>query len=133
MSVMRDPAYKRYVKRFVPILLVYVAGIVLASTTLSSKAELSAYAIIIALIPGLAIAGIIWAMGRLLIELEDEYLRMLEVRKALVATSVTLAVASTVGILEFYTTIPATPIFFIFPLWCFGLFIGQLVNKVRGL
>jgi hypothetical protein len=133
MSVMRDPAYKRYLKRFVPIMLAYVVGICLASFTLPSKAAPTAYSISIALIPGLAIAGVVWAMGRLLVELEDEYLRMLEVQKALVATAVTLAVASTVGILEFYTTIPATPIFFIFPLWCFGLFIGQLVNKVRGL
>jgi lysylphosphatidylglycerol synthetase-like protein (DUF2156 family) len=133
MQILRDPAYQRYLKRFVPIMLIYVIGIGVASSTLETKTAPSAYSIAISLIPGLAMAGVIWAMGRLVVELEDEYLRMLEVRKALIATSVTLAVASTLGVLELFTTIPATPIFFIFPLWCIGLGVGQLVNKVRGL
>jgi hypothetical protein len=132
MSVMRDPAYSRYIKRFVPIILIYVAGIFLASSTLPEKAEPTAWSIAIALLPGAAIIGVIWAMMRLLVELEDEYLRHLEIRKALVATGLVLAISGTLGLLELYTTIPRTPLFYIFPLWCAGLGLGQLVNKVTG-
>ena len=58
---------------------------------------------------------------------------MLEIRKALAATGVVLAVASVWGILELYTDVPRLPVFFIFPLWCGGLFLGQLWNRAAGL
>ena len=132
MSVYSDPAYRRYMKRFVPIMLVYVAGIFLASSAIPEKAAPSLSTVGIALIPGLAIIGIVWAMGRLVVELEDEYLRMLEIRKSLVATAVVLATTGTIGLLELYTTMPKTPMFFVFPLWCAGLGIGGLVNKATG-
>ena len=74
----------------------------------------------------------IWAMARLLIELDDEYLKMLEIRKSLAATGVVLAVASVWGILELYTDVPRLPVFFIFPLWCGGLVVGQLWNWKAG-
>jgi hypothetical protein len=133
MPVYRDPAYRRYLKRFIPIILFYVAGIFLASTAIPEKAEPNLSTIGIALIPGLAIVGIVWAMGRLVVELDDEYLRMLEIRKSLVATAVVLATTGTIGLLELYTTMPKTRMFFVFPLWCAGLGIGGLVNKVRGI
>ena len=58
---------------------------------------------------------------------------MLEIRKSLAATGVVLAVASVWGILELYTDVPRLPVFFIFPLWCGGLGVGQLWNWKAGL
>jgi hypothetical protein len=66
----------------------------------------------------------------LLTELEDEYLRMLEVRKALIATAVALAVASVWGLLEMLTAVPKLEVFWIFPIWCLGLLVGAVVNRV---
>ncbi|MNC94268.1 hypothetical protein D3C83_110810 [compost metagenome] len=58
---------------------------------------------------------------------------MLEIRKSLAATGVVLAVASVWGILELYTDVPRLPVFFIFPLWCGGLVVGQVWNWKAGL
>ena len=113
-----------------PISLVYVAAVAAASWLLPDHAAPGAGTIAIALVPGIAVFGWIWAMGRLLIELDDEYLRLLEVRKFLVATAVTLAGTSIWGMIELYTTTPRLPVFFVFPLWCGALMIGSIVNKL---
>lgn len=125
-----NPAYRRYVRRFIPVTVLYLAFIALATFVLPDDAELSVLSVMIGLLPGIAILGWIWAMARLLIELEDEYLRMLEIRKFLVATGMTLSICSVWGILELMVNVPAMPVFYVFPMWCFGLGVGALVNKL---
>lgn len=121
---------RRYMKRIIPITLAYVGTIALASTLVPDNAPASALTIGLALLPGLAALGWLWAMARLLIELDDEYLRMLEVRKFLIATGATLAITSVWGILEIYSPeVPRLAVFFVFPMWCIGLALGQLVNR----
>lgn len=127
----KNPAYRRYQRRFLPITAVYVATIALATWLVPDNAPASVATIGLAILPGLAVLGWIWAIGRLLVELEDEYLRMLEVRKVLVATALTLAVCSVWGILELFTPdVPRLPVFFVFPIWCLGLGAGALVNRL---
>lgn len=132
MSNQRNPAYRCYLQRFFPATIVYVAAILLASWLIPDGAKATPLTVGIALLPGLAIAAMVWAMGRLLIELDDEYLRMLEVQKALIATGITLAATATWGILELYTDVAKVPLFFAFPLWCAGLGAAQIWQKVRG-
>jgi len=127
---MQNPGYRAYLRRFVPTILVYVAAIMIASYTIPDGAGATAWTVAIALLPGLAIVVLIWTMARLLIELSDEYLRMIEVRKALIATGFALAVTSVWGLLELYTDVPRVPIFFVFPLWCAGLALGSVWTKV---
>ena len=127
----RDPAYNRYLKRFIPASVIYAGAIVLASILIPNHAKASPLTIGIALLPGLACTAMIWAMARLLVEMEDEYLRLIEIKKALIATGVALGVAATWGLLELYTDVPKLPVFLIFPIWCGGLAIGQLWIKVR--
>ena len=125
-------AYRRYLRRFWPATGAYVLAIALATWLIPDGAQADALTVAIALLPGLGIVAMIWAMARLLIELDDEYLKLLEVRKALAATGMVLAVASVWGILELYTDVPRLPVFFIFPLWCGGLVVGQLWNRIAG-
>ncbi|GAM04389.1 hypothetical protein [Novosphingobium sp. MBES04] len=126
-----NPAYRRYLRRFIPITFVYVALFALATWVIPDDAPASVLTVGVAILPGLAVLGWIWAMARLLVELQDEYLRMLEVRKFLVATALTLAVCSVWGILELYSPqVPKLPIFFVFPMWCAGLGLGMVVNKL---
>lgn len=127
-----NAAYRRYLRRFWPATALYVAAIALATWLIPDGASANALTVGIALLPGLGIVAMIWAMARLLIELDDEYLRMLEVRKSLIATAVALSVASVWGILELYTDVPKLPVFLIFPIWCGGLAIGQLWNRIAG-
>lgn len=127
----RNPAFRRYLRRFVPITFAYLASIALATWIISDDAPANALTIGLAILPGLAVVGWIWAMGRLLVELDDEYLRMLEVRKMIVATGVTLALTSVWGILELYSPeVPRLPVFFVFPMWCVGLALGQAFNRL---
>lgn len=124
------PAQRRYLARMAGSSLAYIAAIALASRVLDRHAPLGIVNVAIALLPGLAILGIIWAIGRLYVELEDEYLRMLEVRKAMFATGLTLATCSVWGILELFTSVPRLPLFWVFPLWAIGLACGALWNKL---
>ena len=131
MAMPKLPAYRTYVRRFVPITVAYLASIALATRIIPDNAPADATTIGLAILPGLCVLGWIWAMGRLLVELQDEYLRMLEVRKMIVATGLTLAVSSVWGILELYSPeVPKLPVFFVFPLWCVGLAVGQVVNRL---
>jgi hypothetical protein len=125
-------AYRRYMRRFWPATAAYVVAIGLATWLIPDGAHASPLTVGIALLPGLGVVAMIWAMARLLIELDDEYLKLLEVRKALAATGVVLALASVWGLLELYTDVPKLPVFFVFPLWCGGLLVGQLWNRIAG-
>lgn len=126
-----NPAYRRYARRMLPLSLVYVGAIALATRLIPDNAAADAQTVGLALLPGLAVIGWIWAMGRLLVELEDEYLRMLEVRKFLVATGLTLAVCSVWGLLQLFApSVPKLPLFFVFPLWALCLFAGMLFNRL---
>lgn len=124
------PAQRRYIGRMIPVSIAYVAAIFAASAIIPEGATATPLTIGIALVPGLAILGFIWAIGSYFSELKDEYLRLLEVRKALVATGLTLALTATWGILELYTDVPRVPLFSVFPVWCLGLGVGALVNRL---
>ncbi len=126
----RNPAYRRYLQRMAVAAVLYVAAIFVAVKVLHHNTAVSPLTVALALLPGLAVLLMLYAIGRLLTELEDEYLRMLEVRKALVATAVALAVASVWGLLEMLTAVPKLEVFWIFPIWCAGLLVGAAVNRV---
>jgi hypothetical protein len=123
-----DPAQRRYLSRMIPLSIAYGLAVFFASSLIPDEAKATPQTIAIALVPALSVLGWLWAMGSYLAELTDEYVRLLEVRKALVATGLTLALASGWGILELYTDVPRVPLFFIFPIWCLGLAVGSLVN-----
>lgn len=125
----RSPAYKRYFRRHLVLTAAYVLAVFLTSRFVPDDAEPTPLFVALALLPGIAVIGWIWAMGRLLVELDDEFMRMLEVRKFIVATGVTLGLTSVWGMVELYTTVPRIPIFFVFPIWCAGLMIGTIVNR----
>lgn len=125
-----NPVQRRYVGRMIPISIAYVATVMLASWIIPDDAAATPLTVAVALVPALATSGFIWAMARYIAELTDEYVRMLEIRKMLVATGLTLALASGWGILELFTDVPRVPLFYVFPVWCLGLAVGSLVNRV---
>jgi hypothetical protein len=72
-----NAAHRRHVRRCWPATTLYVAAILLASWLIPDGAHASPLTVAIALLPGLGIVGMIWAMARLLIELDDEFLTFL--------------------------------------------------------
>jgi len=127
---MMDTARRRYIGRMIPIAIAYMVAVFVAGSIIPNGAAPTPLTVVVALVPASAVVGFIWAMGRYLTDLTDEYVRLLEVRKALVATALTLALASGWGILELFTTVPRVPLFYVFPLWCIGLAVGSLVNRL---
>lgn len=126
----RNPAHHRYLRRMAMAAVLYVATILVAVKMLHHNTAVAPLTVALALLPGLAVLLMLYAIARLLIELEDEFLRMLEVRKALIATAVALAVASVWGLLEMLTDVPRLDVFWIFPIWCAGLVVGAVVNRI---
>ena len=128
--IARNPAYRRYNRRMAAAAVVYLGAIFAAVRVLPKDAPPNAGSIAIALVPGLAVLAMLWAFARLLLELEDEYLRLLEVRKALFALALTLAISSVWGLLEMLTSVPHLPVFWVFPIWAFSLFPAMLWNRL---
>lgn len=123
------PAYRTYRRRFIPITFGYVAATMVAVRFIDEAAPIAPITYALALLPAVAIVAWIWAMGRLFVELDDEYLRLLEIRKAMVATGFLLVVLTVWGALELFAGLRGFPAFFAFPVWCLGLVPGQLFNR----
>lgn len=127
----RHPAYRRYRRRSMLGAAAYIATTAAATVFIPDNAPPSAGPIALSIIAGAGVLVWIWATARYLVEIDDEYVRMLQVRGMLVATGVTLGVTSMWGMVELFTTAPRMPVFFVFPLWCVGLMVGGLVNKLK--
>lgn len=85
----------------------------------------------LALLPGLAICGVFWAIGRLMIEEKDEFIRMLTVRQSLIATAIALSAATVWGFLESADVVPHIDAFYWAVAWFAGLFVGAIVNRIQ--
>ena len=131
MTVLRTKtATARFMRTHAALSVAYVGLVMLASRFVPDDAAPSPAVVVWALLPGLVVIGWIWNMGRYYRQLEDEYLQLLEVRKALVATGLTLAIAGGWGLVELFAQVPRLPVFFVFPIWCLGLIAGQIVNRL---
>jgi len=85
---------------------------------------------VLALIPGIAVAAVFWAYGKMLIDERDEYQRMLHVRQSLVATGFTLGIVTIYGFLENFDLVGHVDAFYVAVLWFIGLGVGSLVNAL---
>jgi len=89
----------------------------------------AAYAL--AILPALPIIGVFWAVMRLLVEEPDEFVRMLLVRQALVATGFCLTVMTIWEFLQNFDLVrPGTFGFGAAFFWFMGLGVGALYNKL---
>ncbi|QIQ87365.1 hypothetical protein [Erythrobacter sp.] len=132
----RGLAQARYVKRtalFTSLYLVAVASLSFfdKGAFFGEDAGPLALRVLLAVLPGLAIIGVFWAIGRLMIEEEDEFLRMLTVRQSLVATAVALSAASVWGFLESADLVVHLDSYWVAVAWFVGLFVGAAVNRVQ--
>lgn len=124
----RNPAQRRYVLRVAVAMAAYLVTLSAALRFVGGGAVSGPLAYLLALLPGISVAGVFWAVGRLLVEEQDEYQRMLLVRQSLVATGFTLSVATIWGFLENFELVPHVDAFYIAILWFFGLGLGSGYN-----
>jgi hypothetical protein len=83
-----------------------------------------------AALPALPIIAVFALFGRLLVELKDEYVRMLMVRQSLIATAFALSVATVWGFLESFGLVAHVEGYWAAILWFMGLGLGGCVNAM---
>jgi hypothetical protein len=127
---MQSRAARDYLRRFLITMTAYVLAVATATALSHTKLAEGPAIWLIAVLPALPLLAVFWIMGRYLSEITDDYVRMLEVRKALVATGLTLAVTTVLGFLEIYADLPHMPLFYVPVIWFGGLGLGSLVNVI---
>ena len=127
-----SPVIVRYNRRILWVSFGYMIGLVAATPLFNTYDFTRLQAAFLALLPTLPVVGMIWAMGRYLMEENDEYLRARTVKASLIATGLLLAIATFWGFLASFNAVPAMPGWAAVPIWAVGLGVGQLVNKVAG-
>ena len=94
MRMSQSPAVRRYLVRLFVLMAIYLVVLFAAVWTFRHGPPLGLLAWPLAIAPALPIVGVFWAVMRLLVEEKDEYLRMLFVRQALIATAFCLTVTT---------------------------------------
>lgn len=125
-----SPAMKRYNWRAIWLSLLY--AILLIAVVYGFKHHLisGAAAYAAAVLPALPIIGIFAAIGRYLVEEQDEYVRMLMVRQTLWASGFTLSIATIWGFLENFDLVEHVDAYSVAILWFAGLGLGACINKL---
>jgi len=127
---MKNLAQRRYTKTVLLLMAGYVLILVGVITFFKNSAPsgLSAYAA--AVLPALPIIGVFAAIGRYLVDEQDEYVRMLMVRQTLWATGFALSAATIWGFLESFDLVDHVDAYYIAVLWFGGLGLGACMNRL---
>ena len=128
---MSGPIQKRYVQRVAIFTSLYLAAFVLMTIFKVEVTEATLSGYILAALPGFAVIGMFWAIGRLIVEETDEFLRMLTVRQVLVASALALSVASVWGFLEAAELAPHLDSYWFAVVWFAGLIVGAIANRIE--
>ncbi len=113
----KSVATRRYIRRFAVAMIAYIALILIVSTCFHRLHPMGPFAYLLAVLPALAIIGMIVTVGLYLAEEKDEFQRNLFVQSMLWGLGGVLAVTSVWGMLESFTPIPHFE-----PTWTFSLF-----------
>jgi hypothetical protein len=128
--MLRTPAWKRYNWRVVWLSLLYAALLMAAVYGFKHQLIPSALKYLVAVLPAIPIIGIFAAIGRYLVEEQDEYVRMLMVRQTLWASGFALSLATIWGFLESFELAGHVDGYYTVIAWFFGLSLGGIYNKL---
>ena len=125
----KSPAIRRYVIRIAALMSFYLVALLGASRAFRADLVSGPAAYVLAIVPALPIIGVFWAVMRLLVEEPDEFMRLLMVRQALIATGFCLTVMTIWEFLQNFDLIPPGnggfgAAFF----WFVGLGVGAFYN-----
>jgi hypothetical protein len=130
MAKYKSPAMRRYLLRLGAAMAAYIVTLSAALRLVGGHSVTGPLAYLLALLPGVSIAAVFWAIGRLMVEEKDEYIRLLFVRQSLVATGFTLSVTTMWGFMENFDLVPHVDAFYIAVLWFGGLGLGSFYNRL---
>jgi hypothetical protein len=123
-------AWKRYNIRVIWLSLLYAAFLVAAVYGFKHQLLGGGIAYLAAILPALPIIGIFAAIGRYLIEEQDEYVRMLMVRQTLWAGGFALSAATIWGFLESFDLVGHVDAYYVAIAWFAGLGLGACINRL---
>ena len=126
----RTPAEKRYNWRVIWLSLLYAAFLISAVYGFKHQLISGPIAYAAAVLPALPIIGIFAAIGRYLVEEQDEYVRMLMVRQTLWASGFALSIATVWGFLENFNLVEHVDAYSVAIVWFAGLALGAIINKL---
>jgi len=126
----RSTAWNRYNWRLIWLSLLYAAFLLPAVYGFKHHLIPEGLQYVVAVLPALPIVGLFIAMGRYLVEEQDEYVRMLRVREMLWAMGFTLSCATIWGFLDNFGLVGHVDGYWIVVLWYFGQGIGSVANKL---
>lgn len=126
-----SPAILRYNGRMMIASLAYMAVFFLAVYVYAELKVRGPLLWVLAFATILPVLAMIWAMGRLLVEESDEYLRSRIVRQALFGTGGLLAVTTVWGFLEQFMLVPHVPAWAALPIFAIMLGVSNLFPANR--
>ncbi len=126
-----QPEMKRYTRRLITMMTLYAVALVGANMGFRHAHPTGVLAYLVAVLPALPIMGVFVVIGRLLVEMRDEYVRMLLVRQSLVATGFALSITTAWGFLEGFGLTPHMPGYYAAVIWFAGLGVGGGFNAVQ--
>ena len=126
----RSPAAKTYAQRVLLLSLLYAAFLFAAIYGFNHQLFKGVAAYAAAILPALPIVAIFAAIGRYLVDEQDEYVRMLMVRQTLWASGFALSVATIWGFLESFELVGHIDAYYLAVLWFGGLGLGACINKL---
>lgn len=128
--MIKDSAKRRYTWGVLLVMTGYVLILFGVHAYFENVAPTGPLAYIAAVLPALPIIAVFALFGRLLVELKDEYVRMLMVRQSLIATAFALSVATIWGFLESFGLVHHVDGYWAAILWFVGLGIGGCANAL---
>ena len=128
----QTPAQRTFVRRIGPAAWAYSAFLLAGYYLIDLARTVPGLPWVIALVAALPAAAFIWILAAYLRDETDEYVRLQEARKCLVATGILLTVATFYGFLELFELVPHAPIFLVGPVWFLGLAVGSVYNRMAA-
>jgi hypothetical protein len=126
-----NPANRRYLKRFFPLIILYIAAVCGVSVWFNHGGPPAWLRVPVAILPALPIIGVVAAMGAYIVEQQDEYLRMLIIRQVLVAIGITLTITTAWGFLETFGLVAHIPAYATFILFCLGMIPSSIAQSLK--
>src|SRR4029079_546020 len=124
-------AWKRYNWRLIWLSLSYAIFLIAAVYGFKHQLVPNGLRYFVAVLPALPIIGIFGAIGRYLVEEQDEYVRMLMVRQVLWASAFSLSLATVWGFLDNFELVGHADGYWIVIAWFFGPGLGGLYNQTH--
>jgi hypothetical protein len=117
----KTPEIARYLRRLLVVMTLYVMVLVPVTYVVRRDLVSGSIVYVLAVLPALPIIGVLYIIFRLVVEMKDEYQKLLMVKQLFWATGLTLSTTTIWSFLESYAAVDRIPSFFMTGFWLFAL------------